>query len=106
MKLLFACIAQCGAAAGRVASQAELDAEWHQRIEDQKAPTADREEELKAAEAYLARVTQFYEVNLNPRYEEYKDRVDTAREQIEGAKKTLADLQDDAHRAGVDRAYD
>jgi hypothetical protein len=89
-------------------TQAELDAQWHARIEQQKNHIAVLQDELKVAEANEARsAIPYYEVNNgNPRYAHYKQQADSLRQQIEDAKNALSDLQDEAHKAGANKAYD
>lgn len=89
-----------------VQDQKATDNQWHAQIETQKARIAELEQQLQVAEANEARSTHYWEVNPNPRYAQYKQQVESLKQQIEDAKNQLADLQDKAHKAGANKAYD
>jgi len=89
-----------------VQQQKMTDSQWHSAIAQQKALIANLENQLNVAEQNQARATRYYTVNGNPRYEKYKEQVDSLKQQIEAAKQQLADTQDEAHKAGADKAYD
>jgi len=89
-----------------VRDQRALDAQWQQRIHMQKDRVSSLEQQLKVAEENESRSSHYYTVNPNPNYARYKQQADSLREQLENAKKELTDLQDEAHKAGANKAYD
>lgn len=89
-----------------VREQKTVDNQWRARIDQQKGQVANLEQQLQTAQENLARVTHFYGVNPNPRYARYKDQVESLKQQVESAKKQLTELQDEAHKAGANKAYD
>ncbi len=89
-----------------VGDQKTLDVQWQQRIRMQREKIASLQEQLQVAEANEQRTTHYYTVNPNPKYAHYKEQADNLRQQIENAKKELSELQDEAHKAGANKAYD
>ena len=89
-----------------VRDQKALDAQWQQRISAQKARIVALQQQLQVAEANEARATRYYTVNSNPNFGKYKEQAESLRQQVENAKKELSDLQDEAHKAGANKAYD
>ncbi len=89
-----------------VRDQKSLDYQWQQRIRMQKDRVSSLEQQLKVAEENAARSAHYYSVNPNPNYARYKSQADSLREQLENARKELTDLQDEAHKAGANKAYD
>ncbi len=99
--------ANAAAAANEPATdQRSIDSQWRQRLDQQKAVIANLEHQLSVAQENERRSTHRYPIGGNPNYERFKDQIDSLTQQIEDAKKQLADLQDEAHRAGANKAYD
>lgn len=89
-----------------VRDQKMIDNQWHNQLEGQKAQISNLERQLDVAEKNEAASAHYYAVNDNQRYTQYKAQVDSLKQQIEDAKKRLADMQDEAHKAGANKAYD
>lgn len=89
-----------------VRDQKALDAKWHIAITQQKNRVADLERQLNVAQLVLARVSHYDPINPNPTYVRYKSQVDLLQKQLDDAKVQLADMQDEARKAGADKAYD
>lgn len=84
-----------------------LNAQWQNALAQQKNRIADLERQLENAKANLARATtHYYVVYGDTHYDQYKAQADLAQQQLDNARKDLSDMQDQAHRAGVDKAYD
>ncbi|ABF40203.1 hypothetical protein Acid345_1200 [Candidatus Koribacter versatilis Ellin345] len=89
-----------------VRDQKALDAEWRQRIRQQKDRVSSLEQQLRVADENVSRSSHYYTVNTNPNYAHFKQQADNLREQLANAKRDLTDLQDEAHKAGANKAYD
>jgi hypothetical protein len=89
-----------------VQEQKAIDSQWRNVITQQKARIAELQRQLDDAQRSEARAAHFYAANPNPRYARYKQQVESLTEQIEDAKHQLVDLQEQAHKAGANKAYD
>jgi hypothetical protein len=92
--------------ADSVRDQASIEKRWHTAIAQQKAHIAELERDLAMAKQREARVTHYDPMKPNPAYQRYKAQVETLTKQVDEAKKQLADLQDQAHKAGANQSYD
>ena len=98
--------ANYGAYTDPVRDQKAINSQWQSAINQQRARIAELERQLESAQQDKARSAHFYATKPNPNYEHYKQLVDSLTQQVEEAKKLLADVQEEAHKAGADKAYD
>lgn len=89
-----------------VRDQAALDRHWQSRIDQLKAHIADLQRQLDLAQKSLSYNTRRDPTKANPGYAGVKTRIDSLQQQIADAKDKLSQLQDEAHKAGADKAYD
>jgi predicted RNase H-like nuclease (RuvC/YqgF family) len=94
------------AGADPVQEQKSINAQWQTAISQQKTRVLELQRQLDVAQQNLASSGHFYATRPNPNYEHYKQQVDSLTRQVEDAKKQLEELQDQAHKAGADKAYD
>jgi hypothetical protein len=101
---------------GSPGEQDKLDAEWKSKIDAQKAKIADlqREYSLNDREYKLA-ATSYYadagnrlrdQKDFADREAKYRDTLATMKQQITDEQAKLADMQEQAHKAGANKAYD
>lgn len=96
--------------------QSKLDAEWKSKIDSQKSKIADlqREYDLTDREFKLS-ATSYYadagnrlrdQKDFHDKEAAYRDKLASLKQQIDDEKSKLSDLQDQAHKAGANKAYD
>lgn len=99
-----------------VEDQAKLDAEWKGKIDSQKARIADlqREYDLTDREFKLATTTYYADAgnrlrdqkDFEDKQQQYRDKINSLKQQIADEQTKLSDLQDEAHKAGANKAYE
>jgi hypothetical protein len=89
-----------------VRDQSILDRQWQTKIEQQKALIANLQHQLDLAQKVLGYDTHRDPIKPNPAYARRKAQVDLLTQQIADAKDKLSQIQDEAHKAGADKAYD
>ena len=96
--------------------QAKVDAEWKSKIDAQKSKIAglQREYDLTDRE-YKLFATTFYadagnrlrdQKDFHDKETDYRDKLGTLKQQISDEQAKLAEMQDQAHKAGANKAYD
>jgi hypothetical protein len=89
-----------------VRDQAALDRQWQARIDQQKTKIASLQRQLDLAQKSLSYSTRRDPIKPNPGYAHEKTQVDSLQQQLADAKDKLSQIQDEAHKAGADKAYD
>ncbi len=98
------------------ADQEKLDAEWKSKIDLQKSKIADvkREYDLTERESKLSATTYYADAGNRLRDQKdfvdkeasYHDKLANLQKQLADEQAKLSDLQDQAHKAGADKAYE
>lgn len=101
---------------GTAAEQEKLDAEWKGKIDAQKSKIADlkREFDLTDRENKLAATTYYADAgnrlrdqkDFTDKQTSYHEKLSTLQKQIADEQTKLSDLQDEAHKAGANKAYE
>ncbi len=86
--------------------QKTIDAQWASVLNQQKARIAELELRYQAAKDTAERSVRRYPVGANPRYEQNTAYAESLKKQLDLEKKRLEELQDQAHKAGANKAYD
>lgn len=99
-----------------VGQQDKLDAEWKSKIEAQKAKIADAQREYSLTDReYKLAATSYYadagnrlrdQKDFADQEAKYRDTLSKLKQQIADEQAKLADLQEQAHKAGANKAYD
>ena len=89
-----------------VRDQAALDRQWQARIQQQKDKIANLQRQLDLAQKSLVYTTHRDPTKPNPSYAHEKSQIDSLQQQLADANAKLSQLQDEAHKAGADKAYD
>lgn len=96
--------------------QEKLNAEWKSKLDTEKAKIADlqREFDLTDREFKLASTTYYADAgnrlrdpkDFHDKETAFRDKLGTLKQQIADEQAKLAELQDQAHKAGASKAYD
>jgi hypothetical protein len=96
--------------------QEKLDASWKEKLDVQKARIADlkREYDLTERENKISMTTYYADAGNRLRDQKdftdkeasYRDKMTTLQKQIADEQAKLSDMQDEAHKAGANKAYD
>jgi hypothetical protein len=96
--------------------QEKLDAEWKSKIDAQKAKIADLQREYSLTDReYKLAATSYYadagnrlrdQKDFADKETKYRDTLSTLKQNITDEQTKLADLQEQAHKAGANKAYD
>ena len=96
--------------------QEKLDASWKEKLDAQKARIADlkREYDLTERENKVSMTTYYADAGNRLRDQKdfmdkensYREKMTTLQKQIADEQAKLSDLQDEAHKAGANKAYD
>ncbi len=89
-----------------VEQQKTIDSQWAYVLNQQKQRIADLEQRYQAAKNAAERTVRRYPIGANPRYEQNTAYAESLKKQLDAEKKRLEDLQDQAHKAGANKAYD
>ena len=102
--------------ADAVDEQKKIDEEWKGKIDAQKAKISDlqREYDLTEREMKLAQTTYYADAGNKLRDQKdfldkdkaSRDKLETLKQQIADEQAKLTDMQDKAHKAGANKAYD
>lgn len=96
--------------------QEKLDAEWKSKIDAQKAKIADMQREYSLTDReYKLAATSYYadagnrlrdQKDFADKEAKYRDTLSTLKQNIADEQAKLGDLQEQAHKAGANKAYD
>ena len=89
-----------------VREQTALDQRWQAAIQQQKDKIANLQRQLDLEQKAIAYTTHIDPIKPNASYAREKAKIDSLQQQIADAKEKLSQIQDEAHKAGADKAYD
>lgn len=99
-----------------VADQEKLNTEWKGKLDAQKAKIADLQREYDLTDReYKLSVTSYYadagnrlrdQKDFTDKETSYRKKLDNLKQQISDEQAKLSDLQDQAHKAGANKAYE
>lgn len=99
-----------------VEDQAKLDDEWKGKIDAEKAKIADLQHDYDLTDREYKIATTSYYADAGNRLRDpkdfhdketgYRDKLDKLKQQISDEQAKLAELQEQAHKAGADKAYE
>jgi len=103
-------------AAATVEDHDKLNKEWKDKIDAQKKKIADLQHDYDLTDReYKIFMTSYYadagnrlrdQKDFHDKEQEYRDKLGTLKDQLATEQTNLSDLQDQAHKAGADKAYD